>query len=113
MVRTELTPEEVALWERWQQRVAEGNFSEGIAGTRTVRVMGRAGDAPVKLPTLADIGWLPTLEPDEQFALDYGDRLVKGFAARGRSLFSDGSLISRFDPTDRNDIIVLTPIAGG
>lgn len=108
-----LTPEENRLLTLWQERVATQTFSQGIAGTRTIKVMGRAGDAPVAIPRITSLAALDTLAPEEQFAFEYADRLVQAFRSRGRAVFSAGELISRFDPADQNDLLVLSPLAGG
>jgi hypothetical protein len=108
-----LTPDENHLLTLWQERVATQNFSAGIAGTRTIKVMGRAGDAPVAIPRITSLAALDTLAPEEQFAFEYADRLVQAFRSRGRAVFSAGELISRFDPADQNDLLVLSPLAGG
>ncbi len=110
---TTLTPEENALLTLWQQRVATQNFSAGITGTRVIKVMGRAGDAPVAIPRVTSLAALETLSPEEQFAFEYADRLVQAFRSRGRAVFSDGQLVSRFNPEDQNDLLVLSPLAGG
>lgn len=112
-IQTTLTSDEVRLLTQWQKRVQENRFSDGVAGTRTIKVMGRAGDAPVLVPRLAEGLALDNLSPEERFAVEYGDRVVQGFQARGRSVFSAGLIIERFDATDTNDLIVLSPIAGG
>jgi hypothetical protein len=108
-----LTAYETRLLDLWQQRVANQNFSAGIAGTRTIKVMGRAGDAPVAIPRITSLAALETISPEEQFAFEYADRLLQAFRSRGRAIFSAGELVQRFDPTDKNDLLVLSPLAGG
>lgn len=108
-----LTKEEARLLEAWEQRVATGTFSGGICATRTMRVMGRSGDTPVVLPVLARDDVLETLAEEERFAVGYGERLLKAARARGRAVFADGMLVDHYRPTDRSDLIVLSPLAGG
>lgn len=112
-IQTTLTPNEVRLLTLWQTRVQKQEFSAGVTGTRIIKVMGRAGDAPVAIPRLAEPTALDNLSPEERFAVEYGDRVVRGFQARGRSVFSAGLIVAGFDPADQNDLIVLSPIAGG
>jgi len=54
------------LQRAWEARVQRGQFSHNVLGVGTIRVMGKAGDAPVAFPRIASLNLLPGLEPDEQ-----------------------------------------------
>jgi hypothetical protein len=67
---------EGALARRWKERCASGQFSQAVLGLGTIRVMGKAGDAPVKFPRIPSLDALGTLEPDEQWVVQAAQAIV-------------------------------------
>jgi hypothetical protein len=61
---------------RWKERCASGVFSESVLGLGTIRVMGKAGDAPVQFPRIHSLDAPGTLEPDEQWAVQAAQSIV-------------------------------------
>lgn len=115
-----LTQEE--LLRRWEARIKEGTFSPAVKGLGTVRVMGRAGDAPVHYPRIESLAALDTLAPDERAAVEYAEEVVRAHQRAGRSVVAPtggagaalpgSQKVRQFDPT-WPDVIILSRITGG
>lgn len=112
---------QAALLQRWEQRVRTGAFSAAVKGVGVVRVMGRAGDAPVRYPQIESLAALNTLEPDERAAVQFAEEVVREHQRAGRNVVTQtatgGALpganrIHQFDATQPN-ILILSRIAGG
>jgi hypothetical protein len=111
------------LLAEWRQRVANGNFSAGVAGVREIRVFGRAGDEVVCFPQLSSPMALDTLEPDERAAVMMATTLIEAHRQRGRAVFAvtpgargnvpAGQTLDRLDLTQADHILVLSQITGG
>ena len=69
-------PSIIELERAWKERCQTGNFSPAIMGLGTIRVMGKAGDAPVQFPRITSLAALDMLEPDEQWALRTAQDIV-------------------------------------
>lgn len=114
-----LSVEEQRLLEEWQARVARAGFSPGVVSVGIIGVMGRAGDEQVTFPRISSLAALDTLAADEQFAVRYAERVVNAKRGAGRVLAGFrpgsgyGSIITRFDPTSPDDILILTQAQGG
>src|SRR2546429_6829905 len=67
---------EEALARRWKERCASSQFSQAVLGLGTIRVMGKAGDAPVQFPRITSLDTLSALEPDEQWAVRAAQAIV-------------------------------------
>jgi len=67
---------EETLARRWKERCASGEFSQGVLGLGTIRVMGKAGDAAIQFPRISSLDALCTLEPDEQWAVLAAQEIV-------------------------------------
>ena len=110
------------LLRRWEARVRKGTFSPAVQGLGTVRVMGRAGDAPVRYPRIETLAALDTLEPDERAAVEYAEEVVRAHQRAGRSVVAPtggagaalpgSQKVRQFDPT-WPDVIILSRIVGG
>jgi hypothetical protein len=124
---TETTPaspplSQEELLRRWEARVKKGTFSPAVKGLGTVRVMGRAGDAPVRYPRIETLAALETLEPDERAAVQYAEEVVQAHQRAGRSIVAPtggagtalpgSQKVRQFDPTCP-DVIILSRIVGG
>ena len=108
------------LTRKWQERVRTGNFSAGVTGAGEIRVFGRAGDAPVAYPRITSLAVLETLSEEERYAIQLADRVTAEHARMSRPLYAlprgnafGGEMISKFDPTRDEDILVLNQIRGG
>ena len=124
---TTTSPTETELAQRWAARVASGQFSAAVQGTREVRVFGTSGDAPIAFPrirslagdeTLADV--LDVLKPDERWALGYAEQVVTVHRTHGRQVFGIdrkgagvGTQLRTFDPLANDDILIVSQITGG
>ena len=114
--------EQEALLQRWQERMRSNTFSPAVKGVGMVRVMGRAGDAPVCYPRIESLAALETLEPDERAAVEYAEQVVREHRRAGRSVVAPSagvggalpgsSKVREFDPTWPS-IIILSRITGG
>ncbi len=107
------------LQRAWEARVQRGEFSSSVLGVGTIRVMGRAGDAPVAFPRIASLDALPGLEPDEQWAVRQAEAIVQQAQRENRTVFdtsvgqAEGSRrVSGFDPSAET-LMVVARIAGG
>lgn len=103
----------------WLARVQRGQFSNNVLGVGTIRVMGKAGDAPVAFPRIASLDLLHSLEPDEQWALQQAEAIVQQAQLESRTIFdtSTGRVdgvrrITTFDPSVTT-MMVVARIAGG
>jgi len=67
---------EETLAQRWKERCASGDFSQVVLGLGTIRIMGKAGDAPVQFPRITSLDALDMLEPDEQWAVKAAQAIV-------------------------------------
>jgi hypothetical protein len=110
------------LLQRWEARVQTGTFSAAVKGVGVVRVMGRAGDAPVRYPQVENLAALETLEPDELAAVQFAEHVVREHRRAGRSIVTPttaagGALpgshrVYEFDVT-KPTILILSRITGG
>ncbi len=110
------------LLQRWEARVRSGSFSPAVKGVGVVRVMGRAGDAPVRYPQVENLAALNTLEPDELAAVQFAEQVVAEHQRAGRSVVTPttatgGALpgsnrVRQFDVT-KPTILILSRITGG
>ena len=110
------------LLRQWEARVQQGTFSPAVKGLGTVRVMGRAGDAPVRYPCIESLAALESLQPDERAAVEYAEEIVRAHQRAGRSVVAPtggvgtalpGSRkVRQFDPT-WPDVLILSRITGG
>ena len=112
---------QAALLQRWEERVRTGAFSAAVKGVGVVRVMGRAGDAPVRYPQIESLAALDSLAPDERAAVQFAEEVVREHQRAGRSAvtpttaggaLSGANRIHQFDATQPN-ILILSRIAGG
>ena len=76
------------LQSRWQERCRQGNFSSTVLGLGTIRVFGKAGDAPVTFPRIESLDALGTLEADERWALEVAQEIINTAQAKQRSVMS-------------------------
>jgi hypothetical protein len=113
---------EEALACRWKERCASGQFSRAVLGLGTIRVMGKAGDAPVQFPRIPSLDALDTLEPDEQWAVQAAQAIVTQACNQHRPVLAaappqPGSLpiakpVTTFDPSIET-LLVTSLIRGG
>ena len=113
---------EKTLARRWKARCASGPFSQAVLGLGTIRVMGKAGDAPVQFPRITSLDALSTLEPDEQWAVQAAQAIVTQASDQRRSVLAaappqPGSLpmpkpVTTFDPSVET-LLVTSLIRGG
>src|SRR5260370_12083305 len=82
---------EEALARRWKERCASSQFSQAVLGLGTIRVMGKAGDAPVHFPRITSLDALSTLEPDEQWAVQSAQAIVTHACNQRRSVLAASS----------------------
>lgn len=113
---------EETLARRWKARCASGQLSQAVLGLGTIRVMGKAGDAPVQFPRITSLDALSTLEPDEQWAVQAAQAIVTQACDQRRSVLAaappqPGSLpmpkpVTTFDPSVET-LLVTSIIRGG
>jgi hypothetical protein len=112
---------QAALLQRWEARVRTGAFSPAVKGVGVVRVMGRAGDAPVRYPQIESLAALDTLEADERAAVEFAEEVVRAHQHAGRSAVTPttaggalpgSSRLGQFDAT-KPTILILSRITGG
>jgi len=120
---TQATPthDPARLAQQWQARCAAGAFSVGVQGVGTVRVFGKAGDAPLTFPRIESLAALADLEPDEQWALTRAQQTVAQARSQRRAVVAtrarpdaapDTRPIGDFDPAQES-ILILNHIVGG
>lgn len=114
-----MTTRDSALQRAWEARIQRGQFSNGVFGVGVIRIMGKAGDAPVAFPRIASLDLLPSLEPDEQWALRQAEAIVQEAQRENRTVFdtsagqAEGSRrITNFEPNAQT-LMVVSRIAGG
>lgn len=110
------------LLHRWEARVQAGTFSAAVKGVGVVRVMGRAGDTPVRYPQVESLAALETLEPDELAAVQFAEHVVREHQRAGRSIVTPTTAaggtvpgserVHEFDVT-KPTILILSRITGG
>ena len=107
------------LRQRWQKRLRDGEFSTAVLGVGTIKVFGRAGDAPVAFPRITSIAALDQLEADERWAVTYAEQVIAQHQQHGRSIMgalpgqaNSAAPVTSFDPA-REYHLVLSQIAGG
>jgi hypothetical protein len=113
---------EETLARRWKERCESGQFSQAVLGLGTIRVMGKAGDAPVQFSRITSLDALGTLEPDEQWAVQAAQAIVAQACDQRRSVLAaappqPGSLpmpkpVTTFDPSVET-LLVTSIIRGG
>lgn len=114
-----MTSNDQELQVTWKARVQRGQLSSNVLGIGTIRVMGKVGDALVAFPRIASLDLLPSLEPDEQWALHQAEAIVQQARFESRTVFDtstgrvDGARrITTFDPS-ASTMMVVARIAGG
>ena len=122
MADTQTAIDQETLHRRWQERCSKGDFSAAVLGMGTVRVFGKAGDAPVQFPRIATLAALDTLEADEQWALRNAREIVAAAQAKSRPVMatqpSRGGVppapapVREFDPKMEH-ILILSLTRGG
>jgi hypothetical protein len=113
---------EETLARQWKARCASGQFSQAVLGLGTIRVMGKAGDAPVQFPRITSLDALSALEPDEQWAVHAAQAIVIQACDQRRPVLAaappqPGSLpmpkpVTTFDPSVET-LLVTSIIRGG
>jgi len=107
--------------QQWQARCAAGAFSVGVQGVGTVRIFGKAGDAPLTFPRIESLAALADLEPDEQWALTRARQVVGQAHSQRRAIVAtrtrpdaapDARPLGDFDPAQES-ILILNNIVGG
>jgi hypothetical protein len=108
-----------ALQTRWLERVRSGQFSPAVLGVGTIKVFGKAGDAPVAFPRIESLAALDTLEADERWAVTYAQQVIEQHQRQGRNVMSaapgqaTGAVpVQGFDPS-REYHLILSQIVGG
>ncbi len=108
-----------ALARQWQERVRTRTFSQAVQGVGTIRIMGKAGDAPLAFPRITSLEALSSLAPDEQWALRAAQVLVEQAPSQQRSVFAVGEgganqpeRVTSFEPMAES-LIVVSRVAGG
>jgi hypothetical protein len=113
---------EASLARRWKERCTIGEFSQSVLGLGTIRVMGKAGDAPVQFPRITSLDALGTLELDEQWAVQAAQAIVTQACTQHRPVLvatppQSGVLptakpVTAFDPS-AEILLVTSMIRGG
>jgi hypothetical protein len=113
---------EATLQRQWKARCAQGNFSAAVLGVGTLRVFGKAGDAPVTFPRIESLAALDTLAADERWAVETAQSLVTAARAKQRPVMAtqppqNGTApaptpITTFDPKAEN-VLILSLTRGG
>lgn len=113
---------ERTLARRWKERCASGEFSQNVLGLGTIRVMGKAGDAPVQFPRISSLDALDTLEPDEQWAVQAAQAIVTQACNQHRTVLATAipqpdilptpKPVTAFDPSVEI-LLVTSMIQGG
>jgi hypothetical protein len=110
-------PSTAELERQWKERCQTGNFSPGILGVGTIRVMGKSGDAALQFPRIATLDALGSLEPDEQYAVRAAQAIVTQARTESRTVFAVAPgqqpvPVSDFQP-DVESLMIVARIAGG
>lgn len=102
------------LQRKWEERVRAGTYSAGVMGLGTMRIMGKSGDAALLFPRIASLDGLPTLEPDEQWAVRQAEAALVAAQIAQRTVFNreTSEVLRRFDPSV-SEMLVVSRIAGG
>jgi hypothetical protein len=79
---------EETLAQRWKERCTSGEFSQTVLGLGTIRIMGKAGDAPVQFPRIPSLETLEMLEPDEQWAVKTAQAIVTQACSQHRPVLA-------------------------
>lgn len=107
-----------ALLAKWNKRVADGNFSEGVTGVGHMAVMSKAGDEAMTYPIIPSLDVLPHLSEEERFVISaLNERCTAFVQQEGRALTNGSATIGymatrEFDPTVESHL-VLIQTAGG
>src|SRR5215469_18600030 len=87
MATTKTKPaSDAQLQARWLERVRSGQFSPAVLGVGTIKVFGKAGDAPVAFPRIESLAALDTLEADERWAVTYAEQVITEHQRQGRTI---------------------------
>ncbi len=110
------------LQRRWQERCRQGNFSTAVLGLGTIRIFGKAGDAPVTFPRISSLTALDQLEADERWAVEVAQEMVQAAQAQHRPVMAvqppragtapSPTPIRTFDPKIEH-LLVLSLTRGG
>ena len=122
MSTTRQATSQEALRARWQERCQRGAFSPAVMGVGTIRIFGRAGDAPVAFPRIESLAALDTLEPDERWALETAQGMIQAAQAQNRPVMAtqppragtalNPTPVQTFDPKAEN-VLILSLTRGG
>jgi hypothetical protein len=112
---------EETLAQRWKERCASGDFSQVVLGLGTIRVMGKAGDAPVQFPRIPSLDALDMLESEEQWAVKAAQAIVTQACNQRRPVLAmsipqpgltpNPTLITIFDP--KVELLLVTSLIRG
>lgn len=103
---------------QWAARIARDDFSAGVVGVGTLRVMGVSGDEALAFPRITSLAVLDQLAPDERWAIEQVEQVI-GLKQRGRRLAAIkpgsgiGAIVDRFDPSALDDYLLLIQSQGG
>jgi hypothetical protein len=116
------TVNQETLQRRWQERCRQGNFSSAVLGVGTIRVFGKAGDAPLTFPRIEVLDALDELDADERWAVETAQAMVNAAQAQNRQVMATqppraGSTpnptpVRTFDPKTEH-ILILSLTRGG
>jgi hypothetical protein len=116
MATTRQSVSQEVLKRRWQERCQQGTFSAGVLGMGTIRVFGRAGDAPVAFPRIESLAGLDALEADERWAFETAQGIVQAAQTQNRPVMATqpphaGAIpnptpLKTFDPSAENILIL-------
>ncbi len=110
------------LQRRWQERCQQGNFSAAVLGVGTIRIFGKAGDAPVTYPRITSLASLDQLEADERWAVEAAQAMVQAAQAKQRPVMAvqppragvapNPTPVRTFDPKTEH-MLILSLTRGG
>jgi hypothetical protein len=114
-----MTPEAIrAAQSRFAARVQSGDLGHGISGTRTIRIMGAAGDAQMIVPVL-DVSGLAESDLDARVMIELAEQLIQQAATERRQVVaahhgvSEAVPVHTFDPLATEDILIMPHVIGG
>jgi hypothetical protein len=114
--------EQELLLRRWQERCKQGNFSAAVLGVGTVRLFGKAGDAPITFPRVEALTMLDELEADERWAIEFVQEMIEAAKAKSRPVMAlqppqagvapSPTPVRTFDPKTEH-VLILSLTRGG
>jgi hypothetical protein len=107
----------VDLERLWKERCEKGTFSAAILGLGTIQVMGKSGDTALQFPRIASLDVLSELEPDEQYAVQTAETIIRQAGEQNRTVYvleheKAPERITTFRP-DVETILIVARVAGG